>query len=138
MTPAQTAIVARRTIEGAPVRTIADEVGLHHSQVVRTRQKPEIRSLIESEIESLITKGMRPARRTLCRLAAMGNTKEIDKDTIKLSLDASKAIMGMVQGQPGTIITNLIQINHAPEHRQELDGLQDFLKTQWGGSKVSR
>jgi hypothetical protein len=115
-------------------------MGYHESTISRTINKPEIRALIEAEATKIINRGLRPAVKTICRLAAMGNVKSQDKDMLKLSLDASKhvtSMAGLSGSAPSTIINTLIQVNHAPEHREELNDLQDFLRMQWGGSKVS-
>jgi hypothetical protein len=131
MTPAQTAIIARRTVEGATTRDIEAQLGIDHSTIARTRNRPQVRALIESEIAALMERGLKPARRTLCRLAAIGNKADADKDMLKLSLDASKTILSHANGQPGTIINTLIQINQAPEQSQELAGISAFLASQW-------
>jgi hypothetical protein len=119
------------TAQGATTRDIEAKIGLDHSTIARAQQRPEIKAKIEHEIEQLINRGLKPARATMCRLAAIGNTKTTDKDMLKLSLDASKAIIAQAQGAPGSIINTLIQINHAPEQAQELDGIAAFLNHQW-------
>jgi hypothetical protein len=134
MTPAQTAIVTSRTIQGVPIRAIAQEIGTSHQTILRTQHKPEIKALIEREAAEIINRGLKPARRTLTRLAAIGNTKRADKDMLKLSLDASKHITsmaGLSGNAPGTIINALIQVNQAPEQSRELDGIQAFLSSHW-------
>jgi hypothetical protein len=112
MSPEQQGIVAQRSIEGVPIRTIGQELGTSHVSVLRARNKPHVRAFIEAEITNLITRGLKPARQTLCRLAALGNVKGQDKDTLALSLKASTTILNHIAGQPGTIINNLIQINN--------------------------
>jgi hypothetical protein len=109
MTPAQQAIVAQKTLEGVPGCTIAQSLGVHPSTVTRNRQS--VRAYIEQEISALMQRGLKPARRTLCRLAAMGTTKQADKDTLTLSLKASQIIIGHANPQPGTVVYNLTQIN---------------------------
>ena len=130
MTPEQTAIVARRTIEGVPIRTIAAELGTTHPSVIRAKKKPEVRAYIENEIANLMQRGLKPARLTLCRLAAEG-IKAKDKDMLSLSLKASQTILQHANGQPGTIINALIQVNQAPEQSQELTDIQRFLTHTW-------
>jgi len=139
MRPDQDVIVAQRTLLGVPGCKIAQEIGVHESTI--SRAKARVRTVIEGEYTELMVRGLRPSRRTLCRLAAMGSVKPvvdpdtgkliIDKDMLKLSLDASKTILSHANGQPGTIINTLIQINQAPEQAQELQGIAAFLATQW-------
>ncbi len=126
MTPEQNAIVARKTVQGVPGRQIAQVLGVHESTV--SRAKAAVRPYIESEISALMMRGLKPARRTLCRLAAIGNQADADKDMLKLSLDASKTILSHANGQPGTIINTLIQINQAPEQAQELNAIDAYLR----------
>jgi hypothetical protein len=134
MTPAQTAVVTSRTIQGIPIRAIAQEIGTSHQTVLRTQHKPEIKALIEREAAEIINRGLKPARRTITRLAAMGNAKGADKDMLKLSLDASKHITsmaGLSGTTPSTIINALIQVNQHPARAQELDCISAFLQSQW-------
>ncbi len=144
MRPAQDLIVAQRTLQGVPGCKIAQEIGVHESTI--SRAKARVRTVIEGEYTELMVRGLRPSRRTLCRLAAMGAGKPtidpetgrpiIDKDILKLSLDASKTILSHANGQPGTIINTLIQINQAPEQAQELQGIAAFLSSQWQADKT--
>jgi hypothetical protein len=64
----------------------------------------------------------------------MCNCKDADKDTLKLSLDASKHITsmaGLSGTTPSTIINALINVSAAPEQSQELINLQAFLTAKW-------
>jgi hypothetical protein len=144
MNPANQAIVAQRTLEGFPTRAIAAEIGTSHTSVERARNNPKVKAWIEKEFTSLMERGLKPARKTLCRLAALGTIdqrdpdtgiRRFDKDLLKLSLDASKVIVSQAQGAPGTIINALIQINEAPQQSQELSGLAAFLSDRWS-SKI--
>jgi hypothetical protein len=128
MTPAQTAQVAALTLQGVPGCKIAQAMGVHESTV--SRAKAQVRPYIESEMSTLMMRGLKPARRTLCRLAAEGN-KATDKDILSLSLKASQTILQHANGQPGTIINTLIQINQTPEQSTELSSIADFLSTRW-------
>ncbi len=105
------AIVTAKTIEGVPSRSIAQAIGTSHTSVIRAQQKPDIKAIVEAGITKLIKRGLNPAVNTLCRAAAMGNTKSI-KDTpdlYKLSVDASNKIIGHIQGSgPQTVINQLI------------------------------
>jgi hypothetical protein len=110
----QLAIVTQRTIEGAPSRTIANEIGTHHTTVLRAQARPDIRAKVEQGINQLISRGLKPAISTITRFAALGNVKDItsDKDLAKLSLDASKTILSHVSGSgPQTVINQLIYSN---------------------------
>lgn len=135
MSPDQIALATRRTIEGVPTREIAREIGVAaHTTVSRAMAKPEIRALIESAAVRLITEALDDSVTTAARLAKIGTTTE-DKDWAKLGLDASKYVMSVpgVSGQaPSTIITQLIQVNQAPQQSRELDGLAAFLTQHWG------
>lgn len=134
LTNEQQAIILSRTIQGAPSRDIAAEIGVAHSTVLRARSKPDMRAKIESEAEAIINRGLRSARRTICRLAAVGNAKGQDKDMLKLSLDASKhitAIAGLSGNSTSTIINTLININEAPREQSELSGLAKYMTDAW-------
>jgi hypothetical protein len=143
MNPEQTAVVVKKSILGIPGCTIAHELGVHPSTVTRTQQRPEIKAKIERAGEYIVNRGLQPAVKTICRLAAMGNQdrrdpetglKLFDKEVAKLSLDASKHITsmaGLSGTAPSTIINAMIQINQAPEQQQELNGLAAFLGSQW-------
>lgn len=113
MTPQQTAIVIERTVQGVPSRDIGQEIGTSHMAVIRNRQKPDIKARVEAGIEALINRGLIPSINTLCRFAAAGNKKSAlhpDNQAIaRLSLDASKTILGHVSGSgPQTVINQII------------------------------
>ena len=130
----QTAVVIQRTIQGLTTRDIGQEIGLSRTAVNNVQHRPEVKAKIERAANHIINRGLQPAVKTLCRLAAMGNVKDADKDSLKLSLDASKHITsmaGLSGGAPSTIINAMIQINQAPEQAQELQGIAAFLATQW-------
>jgi hypothetical protein len=89
--------------------------------------------LIEREAAEIINRGLKPARKTLTRLAAMGTTKTANKAHLKLALDASKHITsmaGLSGTTPSTIITALIQVNEAPQQHAELNTLIQFISQQ--------
>ena len=79
----QVAYAARRTIEGAPSRTIGDELGVHHSTVLRALSKDDIRQRIEEEGRKLIDSALGDAcenRRIIVqatRQALQGKTEDI-------------------------------------------------------------
>lgn len=130
----QIATATKLYIEGQTLREIAPQVGAHFTTVGNDLRRPEVKAKIERAANHIINRGLQPAVRTLCRLAAMGNVKEADKDSLKLSLDASKHITsmaGLSGGAPGVIINAMIQINQAPEQTQELAGLAAFMSSQW-------
>jgi hypothetical protein len=134
MTPEQIGIASRCKLNGESIEVIGPKLGVHPSTVYRNLERPEIKALIEREAAEIINRGLKPARRTITRLAAIGNTKSNDKDMLKLSLDASKHITnmaGLSGGAPGTIINALIQVNQAPEQAKELSGIAAFLSNQW-------
>lgn len=111
MNPSQIATLTECTIKGMPTREIAPIIGVSHTTVSRTQQKPDIKAKVEAGITKLINRGLNPSINTLCRFAAMGNTKSIvyDKDMAKLSIDASKVILSHANGSgPQTIINQLI------------------------------
>ncbi len=100
-------------IQGKPSREIAAQIGVSHTTVSNTLNKPDIKSKVERCISDLINRGLKPSVRTLSRFAAIGNTKDItlpdNRDLAKLSLDASKAILNHVSNAgPQTIINTLI------------------------------
>jgi hypothetical protein len=111
MTPEQTAIVIQRSIQGVSSRDIAEEIGTSHTSVYRVKQKDDVKAIVEKGISKLMKRGLNPSVNTLCRFAALGNSKNImrDKDFAKISLDASKTILSHVNGSgPQTIINQLI------------------------------
>ena len=130
----QTAVVIQRTIQGLTTRDIGQEIGLSRTAVNNVQHRPEVKAKIERAANHIINRGLQPAVKTLCRLAAMGNVKDADKDSLKLSLDASKHITsmaGLSGTAPSTIINAMIQINQAPEQAQELNTIAAFLSSQW-------
>ncbi len=130
----QTAVVIQRTIQGLTTRDIGQEIGLSRTAVNNVQHRPEVKAKIERAANHIINRGLQPAVKTLCRLAAMGNVKDADKDSLKLSLDASKHITsmaGLSGTAPSTIINAMIQINQAPEQAQELSTIAAFLSSQW-------
>ena len=73
------------------------------------------------------------------RLAALGNTKGADKDTLKLSLDASKVVLncaGILSNTPGTVINNLIQVNQNEVPEQLKGLLQQIARNDQNNSKT--
>ena len=122
MTPQEQAIIIDKTVAGVTCRDIAPELGISHAAVNRAQHK--LRDHIQRQASELLNRGLIPARRTLTRLAAIGNTKGADKDQLKLSLDASKVILSAsgILASAGTTINNMIQINQneVPEAVKEL------------------
>jgi hypothetical protein len=112
MTPQQEAIIISKSAQAVPTRAIGQELGVSHTTIER-RQK-RLRELINKEAAELLNRGLIPARRTITRLAAMGNSKDADKDQLRIALDASKVILnaGGILANAGTTINNLIQINN--------------------------
>lgn len=111
MTPEQTAVVIQKTIEGVPSRDIGQAIGTSHMAVVRARQKPDVKAIVEAGLSKLIKRGVNPAVNTLCRAAALGNAKgaEDNIDLFKLSIQASDKILSHVSGSgPQTVINQLI------------------------------
>ena len=134
MTPAKIKTATKRTLKGDTTRAIAHDLGVDHNTVARAINKPEIRAIIEREAAAIITEGLEPARKTLTRLARVGNKATGDLAETKLSLDASKhitSIAGLSGNAPGTIINQLIQINSDPETTKEIQNLKSYLQTQW-------
>lgn len=135
----QKAEIVKRTLQGQTINEIGPAIGVNPCTVWRNQHKPEIRSIIEREANKIINSGLKPARRTLTRLAAIGNTKCNDKDMLKLSLDASKhitAIAGLSGNGSNTIINQLIQINQAPEQSKELTALANFMSANWSQGAI--
>lgn len=111
MTPEKTAIVIQKTIEGATCRDIETVIGIDHSNIARARKRPDVKAIVEEGITKLMRRGLNPSVNTLCRAAALGNTKSITTtpDLLKISVDASKTILNHAQGgQPSTVINQLI------------------------------
>lgn len=106
-----TAVIIAETIKGATSRDIEAITGIDHSTIARARQKPDIKAKVEAGISQLINRGLKPAISTLCRAAAMGNTKSITStpDLYKISVDASNRIISHISGSgPQTVINQLI------------------------------
>lgn len=122
MTPQEQAIIITDTVQEVPQRAIGNKLGVSHTTIHRHQAK--LRDLIQREASELLNRGLIPARRTLTRLAAIGNTKGADKDQLKLSLDASKVILSAsgILASSGTTINNMIQVNtnEVPEVVKEL------------------
>jgi hypothetical protein len=140
MNTEQLAVVTKRTIEGASQRAIAAEIGTSHVAVHRAINRPDVRAKIEAGANKIINRGLNPSINTLCRLAAIGNTKYADKDLLKLSLDASKhitSIAGLSGSNQSTIINTLINVNANPEHERELSAIEMFLADkQWQSESI--
>ncbi len=112
----QLATLTSLAIQGKPSREIAAQIGVSHTTVSNTLNKPDIKSKVERCITDLINRGLRPSIRTLSRFAAIGNTKDItspnNRDLAKLSLDASKTILSHISNSgPQTVINTLIYSN---------------------------
>jgi hypothetical protein len=134
MNSEQLAIIASKTIQGVPGCKIAQDLGVHESSVCRAKQRPDVRAKVEAAGNDIIDRGLKPAIRTICRLAAEGNKKSAPIDMLKLSLDASKhitAIAGLSGNAPGTIINQLININLADESSPQIQALQSAIEAQW-------
>lgn len=107
----QLAIITSRTIEGIPACKIAQDLGVHESTISRAKKQPDIKAKVEAGINQLINRGLKPAVNTLCRAAALGNTKSITTtpDLFKISVDASNRIISHISGSgPQTVINQLI------------------------------
>jgi hypothetical protein len=82
----------------------------------------------------LLTTGLTASRKTTVKYAEYGASAacipgESDEKWAKLSLDASKSIIGILSNsQPSTVITNLIQINQGPEQAKELTAIEIYLQ----------
>lgn len=132
----QLATVTSYHIQGMPQGEIAQRVGVTRETVCRNLNKPEVRAKIEAEAAQIINRGLSQARRTIVRLAAMGNVKGQDKDTLKLALDASKhitSIAGLSGNNSSTIVNALIQVNNNGVETSEVRAIHDFLANQWAG-----
>ena len=112
MNPEQQAIIINETVQGKSCRSIAPLVNQDYTTVNKYQHK--LRDIINKQASELLNRGLIPARRTLTRLAALGNTKDADKDQLKLSLDASKVILSAsgILASAGTTINNMIQVNN--------------------------
>lgn len=111
MTPEQISTITELTIKGLPTRAIGEAIGKSHVAVIAARNKPDVKKVIEEGISKLARRGLNPAVNTLCRYAAMGNTKDVFKtpDIAKLALTASQTIINNIQGAgPQTVINQLI------------------------------
>ena len=134
MTPQKIKKATKMTIQGESTRSIGRTLDVNHGTIAKAINKPEIRAIIEREAAAIITEGLEPARKTLTRLARVGNKATGDLAETKLSLDASKhitSIAGLSGNAPGTIINQLIQINSDPETTKEIQNLKSYLQTQW-------
>lgn len=122
MTPQEQAIIIQDKIQEVPQIVTASKLGVCQQAV--SQRQAKLRDLINKEASELLNRGLLPARRTLTRLAALGNVKGQDKDNLKLSLDASKVILSAsgILASSGTTINNMIQVNtnEVPEAVKEL------------------
>jgi hypothetical protein len=137
MTPQQTAIVVSQAAQGIPGCKIAQSLGVHEATVSRAINQPDNRALIQREAEKIINGGLTISRKVLTRAAAEGlkqfKQDKPDKDLLKISIDASKAILNVagLTGQPSTLIQALININQAkPDDTIGL--LRDYLAIRQG------
>jgi DNA-binding Lrp family transcriptional regulator len=127
--------LAVRRMEGQTIRGIAAEMDISTRTVQNGLKRQDVRSLIERETAEIIKRGLIPARRTITRFAAMGNSKEATDADKKLALEASKHITGIagVSGTtPSVVINSLTQINQQAEQTEEMKAFQAFLMNQWG------
>jgi DNA-binding transcriptional regulator LsrR (DeoR family) len=134
MNSEQVATLTRLSIEGKPSRQIAAQIGVSHTTVSNTLNKPEVRSLVEAGFNKIVRRGLDPAVKTLCRAAALGNTKAATKDInlFKISVDASKSILSHVyQSGPSTIINTLIQVSESSQDSPQVMALQAAIEAQW-------
>lgn len=127
---------------GATSGEVAKVLGRDVAVVSRWSNREHIKALIEAEAGELMRQGLMPARKTLVDLAIRGTSEEDrnNKDILKLSLDASKAIMcsaGLGGGQPGTVVNQLVNIQgDVNVQSEELRNLGAFLRQQWGCGEV--
>jgi hypothetical protein len=139
MTPENKSLVISLKAQNKSDNSIAEMIGCNPQTVTNLRKKDRIRELIEQEGKELILRGLIPARRTICRMAAKGNRDDISDADKKLALDASKHITGVASisgNSPSVVINNLTQINQAAEQTAELRALGAFLAQQWGKETV--
>ena len=135
MSAEEKAIIVAGKVRGETDLALSQKIGRSHTTVGRYHNKPAVKALIEHEAAQIMERGLTSARKTLCRLAARGNVKDADKDTLKLALDASKhitSIAGLSGGTPGTVINALINIEGG-EKQQEISKIEMFLREKvWG------
>lgn len=154
MTPEETALIASKSIEGATTREIAAITGYNQSTIVRAKNKPDIKAIVEKGISQLLQRGLTPSINTHCRLAAIGasvkmitvtnpdtgktyKTTDIDPAVIKLSLDASKNILSHANGSgPQTVINQLILQQSSESGGQETSALAHYLSDAWSGQII--
>lgn len=140
LTQEQKSIIISKSAQGASSRRIAPLVGVSKDSVLRAQK--ELRPLIDKEAELLLTSGLKASRETTVRFAEYGASEkcipgESDPAWAKISLDASKSIIGILsQGSNSTIINQLIQINQAPEQTKELSALAEFIRASWSQSDI--
>jgi hypothetical protein len=135
MNVSQAAEIIHESAKGTPCREIGEKLGIHYSTVNKFQQI--VRPQIDAEMAALLTEGLTASRQTTVKFAKYGASPECvpgqsDEKWAKLSLDASKSILGVVvSSQPGTVINTLIQVNEAPQQSSELSGLSAYLKDRW-------
>jgi len=114
LTPQQIAIATSRAVTTKQSHAdIARDLGCHRTTITRNLNRPDIKSRIERAAERIVDTGLDDAIETITRCASLG-TYTRDKDLLKIGLDASKHITGMVGingTTPSTVINALIQVN---------------------------
>jgi hypothetical protein len=129
----QKAIVIAETIAGKTERQIAAQIGCSQPAVNNVKRSADVRPILDKALSNLIKRGANPAVKTLCRAAALGNTKCAPNniDLFKLSIQASDKILTHINGGgPQTVINQLININSSPETSKEVQAIQSFINAQ--------
>lgn len=122
MTPEQQAIIINDTVAGQTQVAIGRKLGVSHQAI--SKQKANLLPWIQHQATEFLNRGLVSARRSVCRIAALGNTKGASNESLKLSLDASKVILNAagILSSPSTVINNMVQVNQnqVPEQLRAL------------------
>ena len=122
MTPEQQAIIINDTVHEIPQVVTGCKLGV--TQQAISKQKANLLPWIQLQATEFLTRGLVSARRSVCRIAALGNTKRATNEAMKLSLDASKVILNAagILSSPSTVINNMVQVNQnqVPEQLRAL------------------
>ena len=122
MTPEQQAIIINDTVQGTPQVVTASKLGVCQQAI--SQQKANLLPWIQHQATEFLNRGLVSARRSVCRIAALGNTKGASNESLKLSLDASKVILNAagILSSPSTVINNMVQVNQnqVPEQLRAL------------------
>jgi hypothetical protein len=123
--------IIKGNLTGKSITKIAEETGLTRKTVHRKLMNPDVRAFIEEETRLLMNDGLVPSRKTLIRLAVEGE-KSNDKEMLRLSLDASKVILGAagITSSGSTTINNILNVTQNPDVAKELSQLSEFLASK--------